>query len=262
LHMDVLNQQGLTGAGITIGVLSDSFNTAQFAKHPPRTNAEQDEKDGYLPVVDVLQDSGGPGPGTDERRAICLIAYAEAPGCKEAFATANPSEVNFANNIIRLRTEANCDIIDDDVGYFDEPVFSDGIVSQAVDEVVTSTKLAGKKVIYTSSAGNDGNSGYRNAYRELTDSEVRATGHHGNLKLDVTDKNSPHYLDPALTAGGWDNWNPKRGAQNRLRRSSYLDPQIDIICFCSGTICSIRMMVSLPIITSWFSTQTVTFCAS
>ena len=214
LHTDVLNQQGLTGQGLTIGVLSDSFNTARFAKHPPRTTAEQDEKDGYLPVVNVVQDSGGPGhPGSDEGRAICLIAYAEAPGCNEAFATANPSEVNFANNIIRLRTEANCDIIDDDVGYYDEPVFSDGIVSQAVDEVVTSTSLPGKKVIYTSSAGNDGNNGYRSAYRELSDSEVRAKGNHGNLKLDVTDKTSPHYLDPALTAGGWHNWNPNSGSE-------------------------------------------------
>jgi Subtilase family len=208
LHTDVLNQQGLTGQGMTIGVLSDSFNTARFAKHPPRTTAEQDEKAGYLPVVNVVQDSGGPGhPGTDEGRAICLIAYAEAPGCNEAFATANPSEVNFANNIIKLRTEANCDIIDDDVGYYDEPVFSDGIVSQAVDEVVTSTSLPGKKVIYTSSAGNDGNNGYRSAYRQLTDSFVRAKGNHGNLKLNVTDKSSPNYLDPALTAGGWHNWN-------------------------------------------------------
>jgi len=214
LHTDVLNQQGFTGQGITIGVLSDSFNTARFAKHPPRTTAEQDEKHGYLPVVNVLQDSGGPGhPGSDEGRAICLIAYAEAPSCNEAFATANPSEVNFAKNIVRLRTEANCDIIDDDVGYFDEPVFSDGIVSQAVDEVVTSTTLPGKKVIYTSSAGNDGNNGYRSASRELTDAAVRAKGQHGNLKLDVTDKSSPHYLDPALTAGGWHNWNPNGGSE-------------------------------------------------
>jgi subtilase family protein len=214
LHTDVLNQQGFTGQGITIGVLSDSFNTARFAKHPPRTTAGQDEKDGYLPVVNVIQDSGAPGhPGSDEGRAICLIAYAEAPGCNEAFATANPSEVDFANNIIRLRTEANCDIIDDDVGYYDEPVFSDGIVSQAVDAVVTSKRLPGKEVIYTSSAGNDGNNGYRSAYRELTDSDVRAKGNHGNLKLDVTDKRSPHYLDPALTAGGWHNWNPNSGSE-------------------------------------------------
>jgi hypothetical protein len=214
LQTDVLNQSGMTGKGITIGVLSDSFNTAQYSKHPPRTTAERDEKDGYLPDVNVLQDWGGPGhPGSDEGRAICQIAYAEAPHCREAFATGNYSEVGFANNIVRLRTEAKCDIIDDDLGYYDEPVFSDGIVSRAVDRVVNSNRLSGKKVIYTSSAGNDGNNGYRSAYRDLPDAEVRAPGNHGNLKLDVTDKNSPHYLDPALTAGGWHNWNPNGGSE-------------------------------------------------
>jgi hypothetical protein len=214
LQTDVLNHNGLTGKDITIGVLSDSFNTARFAKNPPRTTAKMDERDGYLPHVKILQDWGGPRhPGSDEGRAICQIAYAEAPHCHEAFATGNYSEVGFANNIVRLRTEAKCDIIDDDLGYYDEPVFSDGIVSSAVDDVVTSERLAGKKVIYTSSAGNDGNNGYRSPYRDLTDAEVRAPGNHGNLNLDVTDKNSPNYLDPALTAGGWHNWNPSGGSE-------------------------------------------------
>ncbi len=214
LQTDVLNQKGLKGDGITIGVLSDSFNTARFAKHPPRTNAEMDVKEGYLPAVNVLQDFGGPGqPGSDEGRAICQIAYGEAPHCNEAFATGNISEVGFANNIVLLRTEANCDVIDDDLGYYDEPVFSDGIVSEAVDAVVTSKSLPGKPVIYTSSAGNDGNNGYRSAYRQLSDAEVRSAGHHGNLKLNVYDPDSPHYLNPALTAGGWHNWNPNGGSE-------------------------------------------------
>lgn len=212
LQTDVLNRQGLNGDGITIGVLSDSFNTAQYQKHAPRTTAELDVKTGYLPVVNVLQDFGGPGnPGSDEGRAICQIAYAEAPHCQEAFATGNISEVGFANNIVLLRTQANCNVIDDDLGYYDEPVFSDGIVSEAVDAVVTSKSLPGKPVIYTSSAGNDGNNGYRSAYRNLSDADVRAPGNHGNLKLEVSDPNSPHYLNPALTAGGWHNWNPNGG---------------------------------------------------
>jgi hypothetical protein len=201
-----LNSQGLTGQGITIGALSDSFNTARFdLKHPPATTAQKDEKLGYLPKVKVLEDYGEAGhPGTDEGRAILQIAYAEAPQCNEAFATAYSSEVNFAKNIVRLRTEAKCSIIDDDVGYYDEPVFSDGIVSKAVDEVVNTpnSMLAGVPVIYTSSAGNDGNNGYRSPYRELSDSEVRK-GNHGNLKLD--------HVDQALTAGGWHNWNPNGG---------------------------------------------------
>jgi len=118
------------GIGITVGVLSDSFNTAQYGTPPPATTAAQDEKNGYLPQVNVLQDFGGPGnPGTDEGRAICQIVYAEAPHTNEAFATAFISEIGFANNIVALRTQAGCSVIDDDVGYSDEPVFSDGYVA-------------------------------------------------------------------------------------------------------------------------------------
>jgi hypothetical protein len=203
LQTNVLNKQGLNGDGITVGVLSDSFNTAQYGTPPPATTAAQDEKTGYLPQVNVLQDAGGPGnPLTDEGRAICQIVYAEAPHVNEAFATAFISEVGFANNIVALRTNAGCDVIDDDVGYSDEAVFSDGYVAQAVNTVVTSTTIPGKPVIYTSSAGNEGNNGYRNQYRNLTDAAVRG-GNHGNLNLST--------VPTSLTAGGWYNWNPNGG---------------------------------------------------
>ena len=210
LQTDRLNNLGLKGEGITLGVLSDSFNTAfQNTSSPPATTAEQDVATGDLPVVKVLQDLPN---GTDEGRAICQIIYDEAPHCQLAFATGAQSEVGFANNIVALRTQAGCDVIDDDVGYFDEPVFSDGLLAQAVNTVVKSTTLPGKRVIYTSSAGNDGNNGYRNFYRNLSDQEVRQGGNHGNLKL-VTDPKSPNYLDPALTAGGWYNWSPCGGSE-------------------------------------------------
>lgn len=207
LQTNVLNKAGLNGDGITIGALSDSFNTAQYnTQSPPATTAAQDVQRGYLPQVNVLQDYGGPGnPGTDEGRAICQVAYSEAPNCNEAYATAFISEVGFANNIVLLRTQANCSVIDDDVGYYDEPVFSDGMVAQAVNTVVTSTTLPGKPVIYTSSAGNDGNNGYRSPYRQLSDSFVRASGNHGNLQLSQ--------VPAALTAGGWHNWNSNGGAE-------------------------------------------------
>jgi hypothetical protein len=207
LQTDVLNKAGLNGDGIIIGALSDSFNTAQYnTGSPPATTAADDVKKGYLPVVNVLQDFGGPGnPGSDEGRAICQVIYSEAPNCSEAYATAFISEVGFANNIVLLRTQANCSVIDDDVGYFDEPVFSDGLVANAVNTVVTSTSLPGKPVIYTSSAGNDGNNAYRSPYRELSDSFVRKSGNHGNLKLGS--------VPAALTAGGWHNWNPNGGTE-------------------------------------------------
>jgi hypothetical protein len=205
LQTDLLNHRGLQGDGITLGVLSDSFDTAfQNTGNPPATTAPQDVATGDLPVVNVLQDFPN---GTDEGRAICQILYDEAPHSHLAFATGVLNEIGFAQNILALRTQAQCDVIVDDVVYLDEPVFSDGFVAEAVNTVVNSQTLPGKRVIYASSAGNAGNNGYRNCYRNLSDQQVRRPGNHGNLKL-VNDPSSPNFLDPALTAGGWYNWNP------------------------------------------------------
>jgi PKD repeat protein len=77
-----------------------------------------------------------------------------APGASQAFATAFISEGSFANNIRALANPArgNCKIIVDDVYYYAEPMFQDGVIAQAVDEV---TALRG--VAYYSSAGNSAN---------------------------------------------------------------------------------------------------------
>ncbi len=85
LGTDVLNNLGLKGDGITVGVLSDSLNTAQFnTSSPPATTADQDVTTGDLPVVYVVQDLpffAVPYPVTDEGRAICQVIYDEAPHC-------------------------------------------------------------------------------------------------------------------------------------------------------------------------------------
>ena len=205
LKTKLVNRLGIKGDGITVGVMSDSFNTAHLnVQNPPVTTAAQDVKTGDLPVVNVLEDfdNGGFG-GTDEGRAMCQIVYDCAPHCNLAFATAFVSEVDFANNIVALRAQANCDVIVDDISYSDDPVFSDGFLAQAVNTVATSTSLPGHPAVYCSSAGNEGDNGYVNPYSNLSDSFVRAAGNHGNLNL--------AQVDPALTAGGWHNWNPIGG---------------------------------------------------
>ena len=205
LKTKLVNKLGIKGDGITVGVLSDSFNTAKLnVQNPPFTTAARDVKTGDLPVVNVLEDfdNGGFG-GTDEGRAMCQIVYDCAPHCNLAFATAFVSEVDFANNIVALRAQANCDVIVDDISYSDDPVFSDGFLAQAVNTVATSTSLPGHPAVYCSSAGNEGDNGYVNTYSNLSDSFVRATGNHGNLNL--------AQVDPALTAGGWHNWNQVGG---------------------------------------------------
>jgi Subtilase family len=207
LKTKLVNKLGIRGDGITVGVMSDSFNTAYLnAQNPPATTAAQDVKTGDLPVVNVLEDfdNGGFG-GTDEGRAMCQIVYDCAPHCNLAFATAFVSEIDFANNIVALRAQANCDVIVDDISYSDDPVFSDGFLAQAVNTVATSTSLPGHPAVYCSSAGNEGDNGYVNPYNDLSDNFVRATGNHGNLNL--------AQVAPALTAGGWHNWNQNGGKE-------------------------------------------------
>ncbi|HHP7229651.1 MAG TPA: hypothetical protein ACFCUY_02180, partial [Xenococcaceae cyanobacterium] len=135
---------GFDGTGIEIGVLSDSYNNLG--------GAGADIASGDLPTgIDVLQDlSSG---GSDEGRAMLQLVHDIAPGADLSFATAFGGESNFANNIINL-ANAGADIIVDDILYFAEPFFQDGIVAQTVNSVVNNGAA------YFSSAGNLGNIAY------------------------------------------------------------------------------------------------------
>ena len=100
------------------------------------------------PDVDVLPDQEGSG---DEGTAMLEIIHDLAPRAALGFATANPTDAAFAQNIRDLRFGAGCDVIVDDVLYFDEDPFQDGPVAQAVNDVIADGAL------YFSSAGNEGN---------------------------------------------------------------------------------------------------------
>ena len=71
-------------------------------------------------------------PYSDEGRAMTQIVHDVAPGASLAFYTADNSEADFANGIGTLAA-AGATVIADDVGYFDEPFFQDGLVAQAVN---------------------------------------------------------------------------------------------------------------------------------
>ena len=198
LKSATVNAAGYRGANITVGALSDSFDTAKLSTTPELTNATQDEADDDLPgpgsvyntkPVYVLEDYGNTAAtaGTDEGRAMCQIIHDVAPAANIAFATADVSEVGFAQNILALATPTTqtvtipaskytvpaaatgattvtvngggCQVICDDVGYTDEAMFSDGVVAQAIDKATATYGTS-----YFSSAGNDGNSGYSATY--------------------------------------------------------------------------------------------------
>ncbi|NYE60397.1 hypothetical protein FHW58_001549 [Duganella sp. 1224] len=158
LHSDAANAAGITGTGITVGVLSDSYDGSPASFTTIRAANDIASGDLRTPkfVIDLV-DRGN----TDEGRAMMQIVQDVAPGADLCFATAFAGEAAFADNIRTLRTHPSCraDVIVDDVFYYDEPFFSDGQVAQAVNDVVTSTTLAGKPVSYFSSAGNQGAAG-------------------------------------------------------------------------------------------------------
>jgi subtilisin family serine protease len=155
------------GSGVTVGILSDSFDQATEAADgsgPVATKESQDVGQGDLPgvgntcpgqtaPVKVLDDSET--EGADEGRAMAQIVHDLAPGANLAFATAfTPDMFGFADNIRRLAEPilsggAAADVIADDVFFFEEPFFQEGPVSTAVRDVTE------EGVSYFSAAGND-----------------------------------------------------------------------------------------------------------
>ena len=154
----------VNGAGITVGVMSDSFacNPPAFQPGAPTSSKDQDVSNDELPSsVTILKDGACPD-GSDEGRAMAQLIHDVAPASPIAFHTAFESELDFAEGIIRLR-DAGADVIVDDVRYFAEPFFSDGMVAQAVDIVAAN----GNGVPYFSSAGNAAREAYDSTYRPV-----------------------------------------------------------------------------------------------
>src|SRR6202046_444940 len=179
----VRSDNSLNGAGITVGVISDSYDCYPvyaengvpaggfngYANNGFNTTAAGDMATGDLPAsVNVIEEAtcmnyGAPLqlPFGDEGRAMMQIVHDVAPGASLAFYTAENSEADFANGIGKLAASvaaggAGAKVIADDVGYLDEPIFQGGIVAQAIDAVES------QGVAYFSAAGNDGTLAYDN----------------------------------------------------------------------------------------------------
>lgn len=172
LHVGSVTQQGvvqhrvdqlpanLNGTGITIGVMSDSYNTSTGSIKEANDIASCDLPGAANPCgnttpVAVLEDS--PSAATDEGRAMLQLVHDMAPKARLGFATAFNGDVSFANNIRALagvqglpnsRPDFAAQVIVDDVQYYNEGMFADTIVAQAVDDVTA------MGVSYFSSAGN------------------------------------------------------------------------------------------------------------
>lgn len=138
---------GLTGAGVKVGVLSDSANAADGG-------LADSQATGDLPST--VQDLRDVSNGSDEGRAMLEEIYDIAPGASLAFATANGGQSAFASAITLLRT-SGANVMVDDIGYPDEPMYQPGVIDTAIK---TFTQAGG---IYASAVGNSGDSGWEEA---------------------------------------------------------------------------------------------------
>ncbi|MBI3451037.1 MAG: S8 family serine peptidase [Acidobacteria bacterium] len=123
---------GLSGAGVTVGVLSDSvdgISSAQFSGDLP-------------PGVQVLKAGQGAGEGT----AMLEIVHDLAPGADLAFYGPS-SSADMITGINQLAA-AGARVIVDDLTFFDQPHFEEGPVARAIDA------LAARGIVYATSAGN------------------------------------------------------------------------------------------------------------
>lgn len=162
---------GVTGAGVQVGILSDSFARTDLVRDADTQPAPglagtltgaRNQDSGDLPAqVQILRDDW---VGKDEGAAMAELVHDIAPGATISFHTAIGGQPVFADGIGRLRSNG-ARIIVDDVVYFEEPFYQDGVVARAA----TSAVNAG--AAYFSAAGNFGDSGLRQTYRDVNPSQ-------------------------------------------------------------------------------------------
>lgn len=218
-RIDRVHRAGVDGSGVTIGALSDSYDTAALTipGQPLTIRAADDVASGDLPgpanprnrqSVVVIEDA--PTDETaDEGRGMLQIAHDVAPGSKLCFATAWNGEIGFAENIRRLADPGGpcaADVVVDDITYLGEPMFSDGPIADAVDDVTA------QGVDYFSSAGNQGDRGAWQSPVRLVPARRGIAG----TNLDFSG------VDPALYSGGLQDMNPGRGLD--VAQTMSIDP--------------------------------------
>ena len=141
---------GVSGAGIKVGILSDSLNVLG--------GEAADIAEGLLPASGVTVLKEGPAGATDEGRALAQLVHATAPDAQLYFATAYATPAEYAASISAL-VAAGCRIILDDIAYPDEPFF------QAAGPIATATAAAiAAGVDYFSAAGNEDDGFYQGAW--------------------------------------------------------------------------------------------------
>jgi len=143
---------GLDGAGVKIGVFSDGVDSLAARQAtgdlPATCTPTTPATEACVKVVADYCDA--PPCGFDEGTAMMEIIHDLAPKAQLYFATGAVGSAAFAQSIQALKTTYGCDIMVDDITYFDEGAFQDGEIARAVNAV------RDQGVVFFSSAGNQG----------------------------------------------------------------------------------------------------------
>jgi hypothetical protein len=168
LKADQLRALGFDGTGVRVGVISDGV-----------TNWVDAQASGDLPAAVTVQTHAGSG---DEGTAMLEIVHDLAPGAELGFCGPADS-LEMVDCVSDLANVFGADIIVDDLGFFGEPYFEDGIVAHSVATVVSGG------VFYTTSAGNHALVHYQGQYEDSGDGNGSHLIGPGNDVFEVTGSN-------------------------------------------------------------------------
>ncbi len=205
---------GVTGAGVRLGVISDSFNGASSTPSLATQIAAGNlpgagNPNGFTTGVTVVKDS----TGSDEGRAMLEIVHDVAPAASLYFhsafnntqtpgstsaATAAPDQT-IADAIDGLAGVSGMRIIVDDVGILSAPRFQDGAAARAADAAFA------RGIAYFSAAGNSAT----DATRVTTTAGVNGTVNWGTDDLlrmrigaNATGRVTLHWGEPYPSVSG------------------------------------------------------------
>jgi subtilisin family serine protease len=144
---DLVRAQGYDGTGIIVGVISDGIDSIAAA------NASGDVLDVAVPSDPRCHRGSG-----DEGTALLEVVHDLAPGARLLFASGIESTLGFVDAVACL-SAAGANVLLDDIGFFDEPFFEDGVVASEV------RRAARGGVSYHTAAGNEAEAHLEQFYR-------------------------------------------------------------------------------------------------
>lgn len=171
---DIVYQGELTGKGVKIGIISDSYDCLSQSVDPERLTktADIDKATGDLHQgAYALQEANDCLFATDEGRALMQIIHDIAPDAELVFQSGINGIANTINGILSLANDIRVNIIVDDTFSGIETYFQDGPVAQVIDQV------SRQGITYITAAGNNGRNSYHSVYREAKNSVLNINAH-------------------------------------------------------------------------------------